>query len=540
MKWPIVNGRVEFPVSEDFLRFAPDKQAEDCRNAISEKKGPMAWAGLQQEFLSSSEKYLKREIEKPVEGNIEHYDAGGQWRIAFSHAAARQSNEVSVRLQETMHARKAFSDKTCYHGYADSSETHNEIETYLYFQLPLFYSRLPGSDEALASIEDVAHHTGNWEKDVPDWFDWDKGEFVSTWLGTKEVKALAPHDHQESGHCRIVNTALAAYIGTGNQRYLDLCISHADRWCEHIEQFIEDKKPVPCSTQPGALTSIHMMFDIASFLMDMSQIVGTGYFGRYLSFARAMLDQYLNSGSERPPIGNRPADWVGEKPYQEPSIQTYMGQAGNAFILTRLALKHDHLTDRERYRRAILSWARSIDERVQPGDQMAASVLSAAHFYDANPEWLERAYAMALRAAAVLEPFDDFEQNNYLNRQAARHLLEPLYQPITGAVDMGTRGNLPVERLIHSTNGARGLPDGVSFRTWRVNYVLEGFEAFNTSSKSAKWKIQGKSMQQKLDAVEIIGKGEANDGTIEIPAHSAVSGRLYWYNQNTNFWKPFV
>ena len=51
---------------------------------------------------------------------------------------------------------------------------------------------------AIASVEDFAHHLGNWVDGVPDWYDWKTHNFRSTWLGTREIRGFQPYDYQEA------------------------------------------------------------------------------------------------------------------------------------------------------------------------------------------------------------------------------------------------------------------------------------------------------------------------------------------------------
>ena len=182
------------------------------------KRGlPEDWAGGQAAFLRMTEEYLRKEETKPVEANIGAHEAGGQFRIAIPYLTVRDDAALKEYMKKMVEARKAYTDKNQYHGYVDCHEVHHEIETYIYFQNPLVYYHLPGEETARQNIVDVAHHIGNWEPDVPHWYNWEKHEFVSNWLGTKGVRDYPPYDYQEGNHFRFIDEAICAYEITGKR-----------------------------------------------------------------------------------------------------------------------------------------------------------------------------------------------------------------------------------------------------------------------------------------------------------------------------------
>ena len=124
----------------------------------------------------------------------------------------------------------------------------HEPETFLYLQAPFMH--LTGDPKAVSSVEDFAHHVGNWAEGVPEWYDWETHGFRSTWLGTREVRNVPPFDYQEANHFRFTASGLAAYVGTGDARYLEVAEDYADRWCTHIETYAARGEPIPCSILP--------------------------------------------------------------------------------------------------------------------------------------------------------------------------------------------------------------------------------------------------------------------------------------------------
>jgi len=513
------------------------------------EEGAGSWATMQRSFLRMIDAYIETELAKPVEDNVEKHEAGGQWRIAFPHLALRHDARLAERLHDLMVARKEYQDSELYHGFADTAEVHHEIETFLYFQLPLFYSQLPGSDVALESILDVAHHLGNWADDAPDWYDWDAHEFRSTWLGTREVKAEPPHDYQEANHFRFVDLALAAFLGTGERQYMDLACDYADRWCEHIETAATAGEPIRCSILPAgaaagemgfggkrrdggsgykvfyATVACNTAYDMATAMMDLCRITGKE---RYINAGRLLIDQFFENGAAgRPAVRYTDGEWqVASTPKEE--IDRFLANTQAACMLSRPALRHDMISGMDYYRDRILEWANTIDEERVAGDQMASDVLVAAHMYSGDASLLERAYAMAIRHAAVAEADDGYHQCNSRRRQGARFLMLLLYQPLLGGTDWGTRGNVPMLRFKHTSPEGQRLPGDLAFRTWRVDRWTDAFVAQNLGAEPAEWRIVNGSSDRELTKVETLGAGERANGWVRVNPGEEVAGRVTW------------
>ncbi len=534
------------PSHQLFLTLARPDLRDRVERALGAPGPVPAWASRQQAFLEMVDQYVLQELAKPVESNIHQHEAGGHWRIAFPHLAVRGDPHLAAGLRDTMLARRAWTDAHTYHGYHDCHEVHHQIETFIYFQLPLFYWRLPGADIALASIQDVAHHMGNWEPGVPAWYDWERRGFRSVWLGTREVRPYPPFDYQEANHFRFIDVAMAAYLGTGQERYLELIRNYADRWCEHIEARAGAGRPIRCAIFPPGVEAGEMgragkdgnteykgfysavsdntTYDIAGALLDLYRVCGDG---RYLQATRLLMDQFFAHGAGgRPARAFREGRWLVVSDRDDlTAINTYVT---DCTFLARLAVRHDTLTGSDRYREPVLAWARAIDESVHLCDQMMANVLVAAHHYDGAPAWLERAYGMALRTAAVVEPEDEYHQCNWARtRQGTKFLMELLYLPLLGGGEWGTRGNILLRRLQHSSgDGTPGLPAGVAFRSWRVDGETDAFEAVHTGQRPIAWEIR--SAGEDPLRVERTGPEVGSDGAIRLAPQQKVAGRICW------------
>jgi hypothetical protein len=525
--------------TELYLSKAQEPHKSRCEKILRECGDD--WAKLQTAFLDIIDEYLAVEIAKDEGENIHTHEAGGQFRIAIPHMFVRRNEKTLEYMEGLLNARRKWTDENLFHGYVDCDEVHHEIETYIYFQQPLYYLGFPGEKLAAENIVDVAHHTGNWEKGVPPWYDWEKHSFVSNWLGTKAVRAYPPYDYQEGNHFRFIDCAICAFHITGDEKYLALIRDYCDLWCDHIERLAAKGEIIACSILPESaqvlerskagknleegsiyeifysLASDNTMYDIAGGLMDAYSITRNE---RYLKAAELMIDQFVENGENgRPALMNKEGKWltVGGSGFSDISGR----EICDCTYIARLALRHHQMTGSEKYRDIIISWANSIDEENNVYDQMMANVLVAAHYFDGDPKWLARAYEMALRLWANAEHIDDFHQCAWsAKRQGTKFLMEMLYQPILGDVEWGTRGNIPATLLRHKTSGQETLPYGISFRCHMLSPTEYCFEAANSSCRKAEWAIESadKKRQVRLSCGESIavGPGERITGTITI------------------------
>lgn len=544
----VTGSRSPATMAERFLSLAAEEHRHIFDDVLRESGKRGGWARLQQAFLRMIDDYVDAELGKPDDGNaIDKHEAGGQWRIGFSHFRVNADRRIIEKMARVMAARKRFTDQRYFHGFPDCQETHHEIETFIYFQNPLSYLKSDGSAMALDSMEDVAHHTGNWEKDVPAWYDWGRRGFVSTWLGTRAVKDHKPYDYQEANHWRHMGNVMATYMGTGRQRYLDILTDYAETWCEHIERCVNENQPIRCSILPDSVKSAgegygryqdvdlkqykvfystvatNTAYDVAGVLLDIYRVTGNV---RCLRAMEAMLDQFYAHGVDgRPAIAFKEGRWCTVQTSQDPCIVRWNAQ--DAVFIARMSMRHDIVTGQDSYKQRILDWAKTIDEDVYDHDSMVADLMVAAHYYTGNALWLDRAYAMALRTAAVAESDDHPHQCNTQIRQGSKFLMELLYHPILGGCEAGTRGNIPVDRFRHRIDGKDGLPQKVSFRTWRINDTTDGFEAINLARQPVRWNLVCATQERDLVRVDA-GVSEARGGALALRPGASVVGKLTW------------
>jgi len=528
------------PMWQRYMELAQGPLKEEYEGMIKACGQNPGWADCQRVFLAWMDKYLSEELEKPIGLNIGAHEAGGQFRVAFAHQLVRGRDDVFAYMEKMMEARKAFTNENQFHGYVDCHEIHHEIETYLYFQNPMALLGFPGKDVALSSILDVAEHTGSWVPGVPAWYDWATHSFVSVYLGTKAVKDYPPHDYQEANHFRFLNMAAVAYSFTKEQRYLDLINDYCVRWCEHIESF-PPEGPIPCSILPKDAEFVEMnyagkfketgkyqifyatvaentMFDIVVGFFNAYRLTGNR---RYLAAGEKMMEQFiLNGDGIRPASRFSGGKWSVRGERQEAEELDPRGFFGGNSMIPHLAVLYTQITGDLKYRDFILKWAADIDEDKNSYDQTAITLLCAAHYFDGNPAWLERATKMALRAYPFSEGDDEFHQCNSTKRQGSKNSYLPLYSAMLGDADFATRGSLPSSVLRYHTAGKIGLDKDIAIRVWLRGPGEYGFEAKNMGGKDISFDVSGADGK----TVSVRTEGASSEGRVLLPAGASLCG----------------
>ncbi|MCZ7643696.1 MAG: hypothetical protein M5U26_00185 [Planctomycetota bacterium] len=119
------------------------------------------------------------------------------------------------------------------HGYWRMQEAHHGTEHYELFLGAL--AELDPADAATArQLDDAAEHLGNWSSEVPDWYDWERGVYLSMYFGADGIKRGAAEILNVPDHLRCANIALLAHAATRKPRYLELAAAYAGRWAEAL------------------------------------------------------------------------------------------------------------------------------------------------------------------------------------------------------------------------------------------------------------------------------------------------------------------
>ena len=124
------------------------------------------------------------------------------------------------------------------HGYWAYLESQVGIDHFLRF-LGMLSRFAPRDPFTRGQILDAAEHLGNWVERVPAWFDWERGLFLSSILGTEEINQEEGARMNTPIHLRLANLALLAYRISNRHRYLDLAAACAKPWCESILRVVK-------------------------------------------------------------------------------------------------------------------------------------------------------------------------------------------------------------------------------------------------------------------------------------------------------------
>ncbi len=516
------------------------------------------WSGAQRDFLEAVDAYARAEQALPPDYQVDSHEAGGHYRLLFPHSLVRGDGSILAGMKAVFAARRAWAKRTLFHGYADCDEVHHQPETFLFFQMPLMH--LWRSSEVVESIEDFAHHAGNWVNEVPAWYDWKEHGFRSTWLGTRAIRAFAPFDYQEANHFRFVAAALAAGVATGDERYLTLALDYAARWCDHIEGLVRAGMPITCSILPPGIRRREMgdrvpegelrsnteypvfyhtvatntACEIAGTLLDIHRLTGDG---RTLRSARALIAQFFEHGDEsgRPPSQFSGGIWS-SPPATSAGDPLEEALAGQNFFLVRTLEKYRAVSGDAEFDPAILRWAGSVDESSRPQDRLHVALMAAAHRISGEPSFLERCCRMALWGMAATEPNRIWHQCGARTRYGFRSMIDAPYDALVAGVDYGARGGLPLIGLAHagaSDLGKTGLPVDVALRCWEPGPGSLSIEAVNTSGSAARWRMTSHGSGGKLTGLTVRGgEGTAapdHDGwVVSLPSRGRLRLEARW------------
>ena len=184
---------------------------------------------------------LRRELSLWVEQSIRRdgpdRNQGGEDEANFAlafflHYLVSGDERIAVRFRALANDLKAWVRAECLHGYEPEAEAHHGTEPFLLF-LPRYLGLFPDDREAVALLEDVAHHIGNWIEGVPAWYDWTRDVFLSYWIGTRTVGG-AHGDRELAEHFRFLHIALAAWRVTGEARYRDWALRYGRKRAERL------------------------------------------------------------------------------------------------------------------------------------------------------------------------------------------------------------------------------------------------------------------------------------------------------------------
>lgn len=416
-------------------------------------------------FLHWMDRYAAAELARPCEDIVDAHEFGGHLRPLFARQQARPDSAFLSHCLGLFRLRRAWAKEHLHHGYCDGHEVHHQPETFLYFQIPLL--DCTGDAEVLASIEDVASMAGNWAEGIPEWYDWKRHGFRSTWLGSREVHASHPDDYQEANHWRVISIVLAAHRhGAGGGRYLELACDYAERWIAHITQCVDAGETINMQILPAGgtlvemghagvrkeaiptgvyqvfyrLTAANTAYDVGQGLQDVYRLTGDD---RCLDAAAAILRQYrehLDPRTGRWPVCCSQGRWglgLALKPDQMP-----VGHGSS--LLARLALRQLALQSDATLQQDLLRWADAAMVGDEALDGGTADLLLCAFIASGNERYrMEGIRRLTAGLAAVFGNADHYHCCSTNNREGYGYHLDLPWLTEAGLVESGTRGSWP-------------------------------------------------------------------------------------------------
>jgi hypothetical protein len=139
-------------------------------------------------------------------------------------------------LQHFRNLKTALADwvkRECLHGYEPEAEAHHGTEPFLLF-LPRYIGLAPDDQQAVDLLKDAAEHIGNWEEGIPAWYDYERDNFHSFYIGTKAVGKDERFAYEVAEHFRFLHIALAMYRVTRTKYYLAWALRYGRKRAERI------------------------------------------------------------------------------------------------------------------------------------------------------------------------------------------------------------------------------------------------------------------------------------------------------------------
>ncbi len=167
------------------------------------------------------------------------------------------------------------------HGYHSQQEVHHGTEHFIIF-LDWLLQIAPDYEGVRQSVEDAAHHTGNWAKDAPAWFDWDDCRYLSYQLGTRQVGS---ERFNFVDHVRLLHLARTGWTASQIPHYLELCENYGGVWAQAIVQGV--KLPLYLDTDRHSQTDFRMV--LREFLKAAPQDIS----------AHSRLENHIASGTPK-------------------------------------------------------------------------------------------------------------------------------------------------------------------------------------------------------------------------------------------------
>ena len=199
--------------------------SEEKERAFSEAPRK-ARSALQNEIETWIHSAIRRQEHLPFQGGHDEANYAASWVRVYLINGDEQILKFLRQLRDQIIDYPAF-----YHGFYPSADMDIEhsVENWTGFMSELARA-IPDDDRAVGAIEHVMHHVGNWEKGVPEWYDWERRAFCSEYVGTREVKDYPPYDYDTYWNARAGKLALELYALRSDERYLEWAVDYGLGW----------------------------------------------------------------------------------------------------------------------------------------------------------------------------------------------------------------------------------------------------------------------------------------------------------------------
>ena len=159
----------------------------------------------------------------------------------FPHYLITADDAILARFRSLLADLSGWVASDCVHGYEPEAEAHHGTEPFLLF-LPRYLGLVPEDETARDLLEDAAHHIGNWVKEIPPWYDYERDVFRGYSIGSRVIDDAPQYQVELAEHLRFVHIALAAHRVLGDNNYLEWALRYGRK---RAERLVAASDPLP-------------------------------------------------------------------------------------------------------------------------------------------------------------------------------------------------------------------------------------------------------------------------------------------------------
>ncbi len=437
-----------------------------------------------------------------------HHDELSLVRPWIFHYLLTGESILKERIDDFFLKWKTWADSGAFvHGYyPKDAEEHHHMENFTRVVARLWMVDRFRRDHVEALI-DMAHHIGNWNRDIPEWYDWERHRFVSRWLGTvshgfKQDKF--PEREHANGFAmfRYLIVAEQAYLMTGEQCYLDLVRDYTDQWCETIQKhkndpaglpiwFDKDWQPLDCNRD--ALISV-IAGGAVAVMLDLYRMTKND---TYAACARILLDKTRHAFLTGSPRNGDDARTCAITASMLAHYRQVTGDLSmdNDIIEAIGKGASQPLPDSVEYLpvkgfTAELNWRGGSSGSGAEPLMCPAVVLALAWQITGEDHQFHAALELAARRFELIRPLGDEGRFHGCARGNIRTVIDEDIIPVLHAASMGLNGicfdgNAHIQPLIsyRGLNGEMGLPETVSALVRKTDRSSTEVKLFNSGER---------------------------------------------------------